>query len=148
MFPNVIKYFTEKEKRKMMEIERQVTIDNRAHEITLKRMNLEEKYIESGKIMPENLDKAAMEDMKTSWKDEFIMLILFAPIILSFVPVLQDAVSTGFLILKASLPQWYAYLLVGITTVTFGLRSLIKLVLTQKSKEAKVIVDSNIENKK
>jgi hypothetical protein len=127
MFEKFNSYLTEKEKRKALEIERSMVIDTREHEIRLKRLDIEEKIIESGKDIgsDESLDRTAMEQMDKSWKDEFILVILFSPLIVSFIPRIQEIAVTGFEIMKG-IPDWYVGLLVGITIVTYGLRGLVR----------------------
>lgn len=104
-------YKTKKEERKKLEIERKMIIDEREHTLKIKRIDLEEKCINSGKLLPDKMEQMSMEQMEKSWKDEFIMLILFLPIIIAFIPGIQDVASSGFQILKDTMPQWYSLLL-------------------------------------
>jgi hypothetical protein len=127
-----------KEERKKIELERQMKLENQKFQIDLERLKLESKLLSEGKLPPENLDRMSMEQMEKSWKDEFIMAILFSPVILAFFPTAQTTVEQGFKILSTDMPEWYMYLLSGIVVVTFGLRSLVKLVLTGKSKMPKL----------
>lgn len=143
-FAAIANYKKEKEERKQLEINRKMLIDKREYELKLKKIDLEEKYVESGKILPDKIDQMSIEQMEKSWKDEFIMLILFIPIILAFIPGAQDITIQGFKVLTDSVPQWYIYMLCGIITVTFGLRSILKVMFTKKSKAPKInIIDPN-----
>lgn len=132
MFRSLIKYLTEKEKRKILELERKITLENMKHELKLKRIQLEEECLKDGKVLPENFDKLAVEQMQKSWKDEFIMLILFFPIIISFLPEIQLAAAEGFKIMSI-VPNWYMNLLIAIVVVTYGLRSAVRLLLTSNA---------------
>lgn len=138
MFTSLIEYFTEKERRKIMELERSMELDRCSHELKLKKIEIEEKHIENGTILPENLDRLSMEHMNKSWKDEFIMLILFLPLLISFVPVAQISAATGFQIMS-NIPNWYMHLLVAIVVVTYGLRSLVRFLSTNNTIKTPVI---------
>ena len=59
--------------------------------------------------------------MQYTWKDEFILVILFLPFIGSFVPVVQDYVLLGWEYVSKA-PPWYQFILIGVVLSTFGLR--------------------------
>lgn len=44
---------------------------------------------------------------RSGWLDEFWSILLALPFLLAFVPVAQDVVSRGFLILRDDVPPWY-----------------------------------------
>lgn len=139
MFKFLDNYYTEKQKHKNLKLQRSVDLEQRNHEIRLKKLELEEKYIAQGKILPDKLDQMSMEQMEKSWKDEIIMIVLFLPVVLVFIPGIQTVAGAGFVILK-TVPQWYVYMLIGIVTVTYGLRSLVKLAITKKPKNQQINV--------
>jgi hypothetical protein len=62
--------------------------------------------------------------MKTSWKDEYLTILLSVPLILAFLPSTQEAVLKGFETLDKT-PQWYMMLVTGIVAGVFGLRWLV-----------------------
>lgn len=66
-------------------------------------------------------DMEAMKQAKTSWKDEFIMLIWFSPFIMLFIPALQDYAMDGFERLS-DVPYGYWLVVFGIVAHAFGLR--------------------------
>lgn len=68
-----------------------------------------------------NWDMEAMRQSQFSWKDEALMVILFAPFVGAFIPGLQDYIKIGFATV-ADLPVWYQLSLVGIIAASFGLR--------------------------
>lgn len=68
-----------------------------------------------------NWDMEAMRQSQFSWKDEALMVILFAPFVGSFIPGLQVYIKQGFDTI-ADLPLWYQLSLVGIIAASFGLR--------------------------
>ena len=66
-------------------------------------------------------DLAAIQAQQYSWRDEFLTLLMSAPFIGCFIPMLQDYVLRGFEILDKT-PLWYQVSFVGIVAATFGLR--------------------------
>ena len=78
--------------------------------------------------MDYDLEKIAMQNMDKSWKDELILLIWLIPVVMSFIPEWQPFVVAGFASL-ALVPDWYMYILVGMVTVIYGMRGMLKMVL-------------------
>ena len=72
------------------------------------------------------------EDLSTSWKDEYITIVMSAPAILCFFPLGAEIVSEGFLALSLA-PTWYQNLLVMVFTVGAGVPLAGKAVKTLKS---------------
>ena len=68
-------------------------------------------------------DMEAMRNAKTSWKDEFITIIWFAPLIMAWSDPdkAQDWVD-----FVGQLPVWYQTGMIGILCASFGLRWLFK----------------------
>ena len=75
-----------------------------------------------------DLDKIAMQNMEKTWKDELILVIFMIPLVMSFIPSYQEYVTTGFASL-ALVPDWYMYILVGMITVIYGMRGMLKMLL-------------------
>jgi hypothetical protein len=59
----------------------------------------------------------------TSWKDEYVLILLSFPLILSFIPPMVPHVEAGFLVLNG-LPEWYKYGLGAAFAASFGMKSL------------------------
>ena len=78
--------------------------------------------------MDYDLDKIAMQNMEKTWKDELILLIWLTPVVMCFIPEYQVYVTNGFASL-ALVPDWYMYILVGMITVIYGMRGLLKMFL-------------------
>jgi hypothetical protein len=70
-----------------------------------------------------NMDLSAMDNMRFSWKDEYLVILLTMPLIACFIPGLADYVAAGFDILKYNTPDWYKWALSGMIAATFGLRT-------------------------
>ena len=62
----------------------------------------------------------------SSWKDEWLVILFSIPLILAFIPGMEDVVRNGFEQLN-KMPQWYQYSLGVIVAASFGVRSATKL---------------------
>ena len=58
----------------------------------------------------------------SSWKDEWLTILFSIPLILAFVPGMEDVVANGFARLN-EMPEWYQYSLGVIVAASFGVRS-------------------------
>jgi hypothetical protein len=61
----------------------------------------------------------------TSWKDEWLTILFSIPLILAFIPGMEEVVANGFAQLN-SMPEWYQYSLGVIVAASFGVRSATK----------------------
>jgi len=68
------------------------------------------------------MDVAAMKGMQFSWKDEYILVLMSIPLIMAFIPGLEEHVKKSFAIIN-NLPEWYRWSWMGIVTATYGLRT-------------------------
>jgi len=91
------------------------------------------KMAEAGQTQNYDLDRLAMEQMTKSWKDEFILIIFLAPMIMSFIPGMEQYALAGFPVI-AQMPEWYRYIIIGMVVVIYGLRGLLEKVLEKKFK--------------
>ena len=62
---------------------------------------------------------------QTSWKDEWLTILFSIPLILAFIPGMEDLVRNGFHQLE-QMPEWYQYSLGVIVAASFGVRSATK----------------------
>ena len=69
----------------------------------------------------QQMDVEAASDMKYSWKDEYLTILMSIPVIMCFVPGLEAYALRGFEILGQT-PEWYRWAFLGIIAATFGLR--------------------------
>lgn len=81
------------------------------------KANYEEKQLDA----ETNWDLYALKQMKDSWKDEFIMVLWFIPLIMLFIPGMQVYAIAGFNALH-TVPYGYWLVVFGIVASTFGLR--------------------------
>ena len=75
--------------------------------------------IATGKI---KWEQSAVDQMKGSWKDEFVLLALMVPAICAFLPFMQPHIARGFQILE-TLPEYYTHLLYLACSVSLGVRA-------------------------
>ena len=78
--------------------------------------------------MDYDLDKIAMQNMEKTWKGELILLIWLTPVVMCFIPEYHVYVTNGFASL-ALVPDWYMYILVGMVTVIYGMRGLLRMMM-------------------
>ncbi len=69
-----------------------------------------------------DMDAQAAGDMRYTWKDEYLTLLISIPVVMSFIPGLAPYVAEGFKVLSTT-PEWYRYSFLGIIAATFGLRT-------------------------
>ena len=63
---------------------------------------------------------------QSSWKDEWLTILFSIPLILAFIPGMEEVVKNGFAQLEA-MPEWYQYSLGVIVAASFGVRSATKI---------------------
>jgi len=57
----------------------------------------------------------------SGWKDEWVLILLSIPLVLSFVPTAAPYIGDGFEVL-ATTPEWYRWLILLIFTAVYGIR--------------------------
>jgi len=63
-----------------------------------------------------------LEQIKNSgWKDEFVLILLSVPMILSFIPGTVGYVEAGFAALNQT-PDWYQWLILAVFAAIYGIR--------------------------
>ena len=70
-------------------------------------------------------DITMAEGSKHSWKDEWLTILFSIPLILAFIPGMEEVVANGFQQLEQR-PEWYQYSLGVIVAASFGVRSATK----------------------
>ncbi len=71
-------------------------------------------------------DEIAQGNSSTSWKDEYLTLLISIPLIMCFIPSLVPYVREGFAVLE-TMPTWYQYTFSVIVAASFGVRGAIGL---------------------
>ena len=67
----------------------------------------------------------------SSWKDEWLVILFSIPLILAFIPGMEDVVRNGFEQLN-KMPEWYQYALSVIIAASFGVRSVMGIMNKRK----------------
>ena len=63
-----------------------------------------------------------LEQIKNSgWKDEFVLILLSIPMVLSFIPSTVGYVENGFAALSMT-PDWYQWLILSVFAAIYGIR--------------------------
>ena len=70
-------------------------------------------------------EKIMAQGSQSSWKDEWLTILFSIPLILAFIPGMEEVVANGFAQLQA-MPEWYQYSLGVIVAASFGVRSATK----------------------
>ena len=71
-------------------------------------------------------DEIAQTNSSTSWKDEYLTLLISIPLIMCFIPGAVPYVREGFAVLD-TMPTWYQYTFSVIVAASFGVRGAIGL---------------------
>lgn len=66
-------------------------------------------------------EKIQAKASESSWKDEYLVVLLTMPIILCMFPSIADDVQRGFEVLS-TLPDWYQWSLLAGISASFGLK--------------------------
>jgi hypothetical protein len=76
-------------------------------------------------------ERIMAESSKSSWKDEYLTVILSIPLIMAFIPGMEDIVENGFFHLDA-MPEWYQLALGAVVAANFSIRSATKIFKRKK----------------
>ena len=79
------------------------------------------KIMLSEKTSVADWERIMAQDTQNSLKDEFVTVIVLIPVILCFIPGLEQTVKNGFDRL-AELPEWYTYLVYVVCCAAIGIR--------------------------
>jgi len=61
------------------------------------------------------------QQARNSWKDEYVLLVLYIPLIMAFIPGMSIYVAAGFAAF-AGTPMWYQIMVQTISYATYGIR--------------------------
>ena len=107
-----------RQKLKEIELESRTRIEVARAEAEIARLN----KLQDAEI---DWDREATRQMSTSWKDEYLTLLLSAPMILAFLGEWgRTAVSEGFAAISTA-PEWYKVAFLVTIAASFGIRALV-----------------------
>lgn len=116
--------------RKQLKVEQQFELQKLAQQEKVAKANALIEMAKTGQQIDYDLDKIAMQNMNKSWKDEFILLVFLAPVIMAFIPQTAPYSLEGFKVM-ALMPSWYIGIVIGMVVVIYGMRGLLKSYLTK-----------------
>lgn len=70
---------------------------------------------------------------QSGWKDEWVTILVSIPLVLCFIPGMDTYVTRGFASLQNT-PEWYQWSVLIVIASAFGVRKLVDLIGTFKSK--------------
>lgn len=85
------------------------------HEKHMKKIE----YVREGRIAEVDWNKKALDN--SGWKDEYLTIILSAPLVLVFFPGMVPYIEEGFRVLEGT-PPWYRAAVAVMIGATFGYR--------------------------
>ena len=68
-----------------------------------------------------NWDEVQAQASQSSWKDEWLTILVSIPLVLAFVPGMDGVLKEGFAVLE-SCPDWYQYLVGVVFAASFGIK--------------------------
>lgn len=118
--------------RKAIALKQAGEIALKEHECKLKVIDTKMQMLINGQAIDADLDKLSIEDMRTSWKDEFILVVFITPMMMAFHPTTAEIALKGFEVIS-KMPDWYMLLIVGMVITIYGMRGLVKAWLELKT---------------
>ena len=112
------------QERKTIEAQEASKANDRVHEINMEKLAIGKELAKQGIQAEISWDAKAQEDMKYSWKDEYLLILFSIPLIGAFVPEYQEDILKGFKVLEET-PEWYILSILGMVAGAWGLRWLI-----------------------
>lgn len=80
-----------------------------------------------------NWDNIQAEASKSSWKDEWLTILISIPMIMAFIPGMRGVVDDGFNVLE-SCPEWYQYLIGVVFAASFGIKKVTDIFASKRAK--------------
>ena len=71
-------------------------------------------------------EKIMAQSTQNSWRDELVSIVVLIPVVLVFVPGMEEIVKSGFDRLN-ELPEWYTYLVFLVCTSALGIKGIDKI---------------------
>ena len=116
------------QRRKTIKAQHKYELERLDHEAGVARAKAALEMARQGQAQDFDLDRIAMKNMQRSWKDELVLIIFLAPVVLAFIPGMNQHVEAGFAAIER-MPSWYIAIVVGMVVVIYGMRGLLKAYL-------------------
>jgi hypothetical protein len=102
-------------------IEAKTTKQTAEAKLKLTEAEAKAKIMLSEKTSVADWERIMAQGTQNSLKDEFVTVIVMIPVVLCFIPGMEETVKNGFDRL-AELPEWYTWLVFTICTAAVGIR--------------------------
>jgi hypothetical protein len=101
----------------------EIKADDRQQERAIQKALTERQIalIEQGLTADMSWEMEFAKQANTSWKDEYVLLVLSVPMVMAFIPGASQYVEMGFKAF-ASTPLWYQIMLQTVFYATYGIR--------------------------
>ncbi|MEZ9432704.1 hypothetical protein AB4224_04995 [Vibrio lentus] len=109
-------------------LKRKDELANEKHQARVRRL-------QNGEEQASSLDEISIRDR--GFKDEFILLVVFVPLILSFIPNYAPYVEQGFNALQ-NIPNPYWFVVGAVVVDTLGMRAMVRYLLEYYASRWKV----------
>ena len=124
-------YFKGKQELSKVKLEAEKVVIKAQAETAMAVALSKTKMAEQGQTQSFSLDQIAMNNMEKSYKDEAILAIFLAPMVLAFIPGFDQYALKGFEVIQ-QMPQWYQYTIIGMVVVIYGMRGMLDKFLNSK----------------
>ena len=109
---HIAEYFKQRQKLKadlkLKKLEGKVKIEEAKAQMEIKKLESDNAW--------------ELEQIRNSgWKDEWVLILLSIPMVMSFIPTLAPYVQQGFAVLGMT-PEWYRWLILMIFGAIYGIR--------------------------
>lgn len=134
VFTDVIKApIAEWQRRKTIKAESDIEVAKIEAQAKVASANAKLEMAKNGQQITSDWDARAQASMKTSWKDEFLLVLLFLPVtglfLAAFFPIEYGAIVQARMVAAVEalekFPLWYTVMLLGIVAAVYGLRWLV-----------------------
>ncbi|MDC5813073.1 hypothetical protein OPW07_25485 [Vibrio europaeus] len=119
LFNGGLETYRQYNRNKAEALKRKDELDQEKHQARVRRL-------QKGEEQASSLDEVSIKER--GFKDEFILLVVFIPLILSFIPDYAPYVEQGFEALQ-NIPEPYWYVVGAIVIDTLGMRAMVRYLL-------------------
>ncbi|RTZ16872.1 hypothetical protein EJ063_08785 [Vibrio aquaticus] len=119
LFNGGLETYRQYNRNKAEALKRKDELDKEKHQARVRRL-------QKGEEQASSLDEVSIRER--GLKDEFLMLVVFVPLILSFIPGYAPYIEQGFEALQ-NIPEPYWYVVSAIVIDTLGMRAMLRNLL-------------------
>jgi len=127
------------QERKTIKTQAKTEVEKLNAEAAIRKAELNIELAKTGQKIEENWDITAQKQMHLTWKDEYLVLLLFLPVLLLFLSAFLHDVEFQTRVINSvkaleEFPLWYVMLLCGIVAAVFGLRWMVAPMINRMKK--------------